>query len=114
MRRIVDVRLAEQDRKAIAAATTMLKASFPVREVVLFGSKARGENGDDSDIDLLVLTTRKLPWAQRAAMIDAMFDVQLNYDVIISLLVVPAEEWASGVYQVLPIRDEIERDAVGT
>ncbi|MEE9295685.1 MAG: nucleotidyltransferase domain-containing protein [Phycisphaerae bacterium] len=112
MRRVADVRLAVKDRRAITAAATVLKASFPVREMVLFGSKARGETRQDADTDLLVLTTRKLAWAERTAMIDALFDLQLQYDVIISLLIIPADEWFSGVYQVLPIREEIERDGV--
>jgi len=40
----------------------VLKAQFPVEEVVLYGSSARGTDEEDSDIDLLVLTTRPVGW----------------------------------------------------
>ncbi len=43
---------------------------------------------------------------------DALFDVELEFQVVISTLVVCEEDWERGPYQVLPIRDEIERYGV--
>lgn len=37
------------------AVRTILKAAPPDSEVILFGSYARGDFGDDSDLDLLVV-----------------------------------------------------------
>jgi hypothetical protein len=36
----------------------------------------------------------------------------LELAVVISVLFVPEEDWLHGLYQVLPIRTEIERDGV--
>jgi predicted nucleotidyltransferase len=83
-----------------------------VDKVILYGSKARGAGDAESDIDLLVLTGRPLTWPEQQQVAKALFPLQLQYNVVLSPLDVSSEEWTSGVYQVLPIRDEVERDGV--
>ncbi len=112
MRTLADVDLKANDRDAIVASARLLRERFPVTDVLLFGSKARGTDGPESDIDLLVLTSRALSWRECDAITDALFDVELAHDVVISTLVVFEDEWLHGRYQVLAIRDEIERDGV--
>lgn len=112
MRRLDDVPLKPQDRAAIEAAARIARERFSVEEVVLFGSKARGTDDPESDIDLLLLTSRSLSWRERDALTDALFDVEFAHDVVISTLVVPREEWEHGPSIVLPIHDEIESHGV--
>jgi len=112
LKTIAEIELQPRDREAIAAATMLLRERFPVASVTLFGSKATGLDDSESDIDLLVLTSRKLDWRERDAITDALFDVELAHDVVISTLVLPAEEWENGPYRVLPIRGEVDREGV--
>jgi predicted nucleotidyltransferase len=107
-----DIKLPDHERRAIEAASALLRALFPVRQVVLFGSKARGASDQESDIDLLVLTTRSLPWREQCLIIDALYPLQLEHKVVFSPLIVAADDWSAGLFQVLPIRKEIERDGV--
>jgi predicted nucleotidyltransferase len=100
---IADLPLKAKDEQAIAKAIELLRRHFPVEQVLLYGSKATGEDTEESDLDLLVLTSRKLSWQERDALTDALFDVELAYDVVISTLVVPLVEWQTGYYSVLPI-----------
>lgn len=112
MRTLVDIQLAPADREAIIAAAGLLRARFPVTQILLFGSKATGRDHPESDIDLLVLTSRRLSWRERDAITDALFDVEMEFQVVISTLVLSEDEWERGPYQVLPIRDEVERHGV--
>ena len=112
MKTLDEISLSHRDRQAIRAAARILRQQFPVDRVVLFGSKARGDDDDESDIDLLVLTSRPLTRAESTQITDALFDLQLALEVVISTLTVPAEEWEHGLYQVLPVRREIEREGV--
>jgi predicted nucleotidyltransferase len=112
MRTLTDTHLKRQDRRAIDEAARLLRECFPVEQVTLFGSKARGTDDPDSDIDLLALTSRPLSWKERGAMIDALFDVQLAHDVLFNVLAIPTREWKEGPYIVLPIHEEIDRDGV--
>ena len=100
------------DKAAIVAAAAVLRERFPVEAIYLFGSKATGRDDPESDIDLLVLTSRSLHWRERDTITDILFDVEMRFEVVISTLIVNLEEWQHGAYQVLAIRDEIERDGV--
>lgn len=77
--------------------------------ILLFGSKAVGRDDPESDIDLLVLTSRGLSWRERDAVTDALFDVEMEHQVVLSTLVLSEADWDHGQYQVLPIHDEIAR-----
>ena len=112
MKTLAQLSLKANDRKAIEAAKDLLVQRYPVELIVLYGSKARGTDDAESDIDLLVLTTRELTWRERNAITDALYDIQLAHGVVISTLVVSQHEWSEGHYSVLPIHDEIERYGV--
>ena len=108
MRTLDDIALQSKDRAAIGEAVLILRDQFPVQRIVLFGSKCRGDDDPESDIDLLVLTTRALSRTERHAIVDALFPIQLQHDVVLSPLIVAAKEWDGGVISVLPIHDELE------
>jgi predicted nucleotidyltransferase len=112
MKRLDHIQLKANDRQALDAAASLLRRRYPVDNVILYGSKARGTDDAESDIDLLVLTSTPLDWRVRRAMTEDLYDVQLRYGVVISILVVPSAEWSEGRYSVLPIHDEIERYGV--
>ena len=101
-----------KDHAAIQAATRILKDRFPVAKVVLFGSKSRRDDDEESDIDILVLTSRPLSWRERDAVTDALYEVEMQYEVVISTLIVPRDEWEQGVYSVMPIHDEIASEGI--
>jgi predicted nucleotidyltransferase len=112
MRMLADIRITPTDREAIVAAARLLGSHFPVVRVLLFGSKATGRDHPESDIDLLVLTSRRLSWRERDAITEALLDVEMEFEVVISTLVLDEEEWEYGPYHVLPIHDEVERHGV--
>ncbi|MBW4481478.1 MAG: nucleotidyltransferase domain-containing protein [Tildeniella torsiva UHER 1998/13D] len=91
---------------------SLLQSQFPVEKVILYGSKVSGQDTDESDIDLLVLTQHPLPWQQRNAITDALFDIELAHDVVISTLVVAQTDWLNGYYTRLPIYQEISQQGV--
>jgi predicted nucleotidyltransferase len=104
--------LTDNERAAVREAARILKERFPVADVILFGSKARGDFDEESDIDLLVLTSRRVDWREHDAMIDAVYPMQLERDVFVSLLILPRDEWTGGDHTVLPIHREIGRDGI--
>jgi predicted nucleotidyltransferase len=107
-----DIRLSDPERCAIEEAARLLRANYPVKSIVLFGSKSRGDDDPESDIDLLVLTTRLLTREERHEISDLLFPIQLRHDVVISPLIVHAEEWESGLISVLPIHAEVTEQGV--
>ena len=112
MRTVENLKLKKNEKSAIKEATRILKERFSVKEVILFGSKARGNSDRESDIDLLLLTTNPLDWRERHAIVDALFEVEMNHDVVISIIVNTHHDWNDGICTVLPIHEEISREGV--
>ena len=102
--------LMKNESEAIEAATRMLKSEFSIVKVILFGSKARGEHDEHSDIDLLVVASRLLHWKEEKAIVGALFDIGMEYDVIFSPLFTFSDEWEQGIFTEFPIYQEISRN----
>ncbi len=112
MKTLVSLSISRNERDAVQKASNILKATFPITQIILFGSKARGDDDEESDIDLLLLTDRKIAWKERKAIIDALFEIELSYDVVLSPLIVPDQEWNEGTFSVMPIHEEVAKDGV--
>ncbi|NJE01177.1 nucleotidyltransferase domain-containing protein [Thermococcus sp. JdF3] len=61
-------------------------------EIILFGSVARGEAGEESDIDLLVIVEGD-SWKNQRKLADLVVDYLVKYGVYVSPKVVSVEEF---------------------
>lgn len=76
---------------AIKTSLSSLKTGV---EVSLYGSEARGEAHDKSDIDLLVLVSKDKVTLQDELEITApLYDIELKTGVLINALILPKREW---------------------
>jgi predicted nucleotidyltransferase len=87
-------RLSEEERQAIQVFVHRLHESFPgeILQATLFGSKARGDSGPWSDIDILVIV-REESWPLRGEISTLAARVSLEYDVLIGPRVIGLERW---------------------
>jgi predicted nucleotidyltransferase len=110
MKSFESVSLMKNESDAIKVAIKMLKSEFSVIKVILFGSKARGDHDEYSDIDLLVVASRLLHWKAEKAIIGALFDIGMEYNVIFSPLFTFSDEWENGIFTEFPVYQEILQD----
>jgi predicted nucleotidyltransferase len=92
--REMDRRLSGLESVALADFTVGVRTVFGNRvvRIALFGSRARGEGRDDSDLDVLVLV-RHLSRAERRFVQDRAFGVGLARRLVLSPLVVDEATW---------------------
>jgi predicted nucleotidyltransferase len=110
MRTWDNIPLLGRERQAIKEAVKMLKTQFPVSNVILFGSKVRGEDDEHSDIDFLLVTSRALDWKEEKVVVEILFDIGIAHDVIFSPLFASSDEWDGGIFVQFPVYEEISRD----
>lgn len=104
--------LADVDRQTIEEIAAALAADWPVDSIVLYGSKARGDDTPESDIDLLVLTGRPLTPDEIGRMRMTARHIGLRLGTWPELYIRTSDEWWHGVYQAAPIRKEIDAEGI--
>ena len=112
MKRLDDKLLTTVQSKALEELRERLFIEFDVESIILYGSVARGKSDEESDIDLLIITTNPLARSERHRITDVIFEVNLCYDTNFSSLVVDRRCWDEGALSIHPIRDEILKDGL--
>ncbi len=104
--------LSSKESQALNEIKQKVNKRFSIEDYILYGSAARGEADEESDLDLLIVTSDALTRFKRHEITDIVFDVNLKYDSNFSTLVVDQETWETGIISVLPLRNEILRDGI--
>lgn len=87
-----------------------LKDMHPYIEVHLYGSEARGDAKEGSDIDLLILVLKDNVTLQDELKITApLYDIELQTGVLINTLILPKKEWGKVV---TPFYENVMQDAI--
>jgi predicted nucleotidyltransferase len=84
-----------------------------VKQLLLYGSRARGDADDDSDLDLIALVDEKTP-ALEQVLEDAAYDVMWDYDFkpIISLKVFAEARFRSSVQKGFSFYRNVEQEGI--
>jgi uncharacterized protein len=104
--------LADSDRAALAATIAAIRDRWPVERVILFGSKARGDDDCESNIDLLVITSLPVDAAEANAMQETAWDVGHEHGLAVQLVVRSHQQWWNGIDQATPLRLQIDADGI--
>lgn len=80
-------------------------------EVILFGSRARGDARDDADWDLLILLPHPTSLQEEQRFRHKLLELELEYGMVISTLVKSKQEWNSK-YRVTPLYQNIAAEGI--
>ena len=105
--------LSNRESEALGEFSTRIRAALGpnLRELRLFGSKARGDARPDSDLDVLVVVAGDRVSAEDRA-IDIAFDINVASDLYISPRVVTAEALADPVWRTTLFVQTVTREGV--
>lgn len=87
--------MGEKEKLALKEYIYQLRKLYPekIEEIILFGSRARGDAQEDSDTDILVIV-KNGDKELKNRITDLAFDVILKYGVDIEPVIFDSEEWA--------------------
>ena len=94
--------LAESERKAIKDLRSKLSRRYSVADFIVFGSKATDTDVADSDIDVMILLEDTSP-AIETEIDDLIFEINLEYDCLISAVFFSREELQDGPFDQSPV-----------
>ena len=106
-------RITQKESDALQAFNQRLlnELGKQVRQVILFGSKARGDSAPDSDIDVLILAEdegRQL----RKTISKISSQIGLDYDVCLGALLIANKRWQQMSSERFSLCRNVERDGI--
>lgn len=88
-----------------------IKSIDPTAQVILFGSRARGDARNDSDWDILILIQNKVTTEIESAFRYKLFDLELETGEVFSTFVYNTDTW-NKKHKVTPFYKSIKREGV--
>lgn len=112
MRSQFDIHLKENEQKAVRMFKGKVSEHFPGAEFILFGSKAKGNDGEFSDVDVLVIIDGDVGREVEKKVFDIGYDIELEFDVIFGIIVESRNFWDSALCRETPLRKNIDREGI--
>jgi len=88
-----------------------IQETDPTAEVILFGSRARGDEQNDSDWDLLILTDYPVSFQDEQKFRHHLFDLELELGEAFSTFVYSKNDWQLK-HSVTPLYQNIVREGI--
>ena len=112
MKSIEQIKLKENESMALSELKERLLQRFSDVEVIIYGSKARGDDEELSDIDLLILVESQINRNLKEEITEITYDIELKYDVVFGIIVENRDFWKSPLANAMPLHWNIDRDGV--
>ena len=81
-------------------------------DVILYGSRARGQAREDSDYDVVVVVDGPVDMALEDRVRAQVYPLELETGSVITLMVYSRDQWDSALYRAMPFRRNVEREGV--
>ncbi len=84
----------------------------PTAQIILYGSRARGDTHPDSDWDFLILVDGNVDMKRKKSIRHRLYEIEWEHDQVISSIIHRRQTWNSDLYQVMPFHENVEREGV--
>src|SRR3989304_2886407 len=95
---IESLTVAEYGRDVLLKCRAAVQAIDPRAEVILYGSRARGDAAPDSDYDLLIVTNGPATLEQEDLLRRRIYPVELDTGAVLTVVLVNRGDWNSPLY----------------
>ena len=100
------------ERELLEKCRDAVKELIPSAEVILYGSRARGDAGPESDYDLLVLVDGPVDWKLEDRIRQRLYGLELGSGAALTVNAYSRFEWDSPLYRAMPFNHNIEEEGI--
>jgi predicted nucleotidyltransferase len=103
--------MTQKDNNIIKLIKTSIMAIDPKAQVIIFGSRARGDAKKESDWDILILTDYPVSTEIERSFRNNLFDIEIETGEVFSTFVYQKRVWNTK-HKVTPLYRNIKREGV--
>ena len=100
------------DRQIVERLKRILEQRVRLHQIILFGSRARGDHDAESDMDVLVILDSLITPEIRDAVSECTWQVGFDAGIIIAAVLFSREEWEEGPEYYSPLAEAVRADGV--
>ena len=100
-----DVELLQRCKRAI-------REVVPDADVILYGSRARGDADEYSDYDILIIADGPVDMALKEKILDNVYPLELETGAVLTLFTYSKQQWDSPLYHAMPFHKNVDREGV--
>jgi predicted nucleotidyltransferase len=97
--------LIEQIRQAVREVE-------PEAEIILYGSRSRGDAISESDWDFLILVDGPMSDERTDRIRHRLYEIEWESGEVLSTIVRNLEEWNSDLYQAMPFHQRVQQEGI--
>ena len=108
-----DLNLTGNEKEAVLEFVRTLRERFStiIKEIILFGSKAKGNSREYSDIDILIILT-DLSWDIKKAISELAAEENIKHNVLISTIRYDVGTWENPIIKHSPFGKIVREEGV--
>jgi len=96
----------------LAECKAAIRQVAPDADLILYGSRARGDAQEHSDYDLLVLVKGITDMQLERSIVGQLFPLELRTGKVLTVLIYSRSQWDSALYRAMPLHKNVTREGV--
>lgn len=104
--------VSKEGRALLMKCRRVIKSIEPSAEVILYGSRARGDADPESDYDLLILVDGEVSLEREDIIRRQLYPIELETGKVLSMMAYNRQKWNTALYRAMPFHQNIEKEGV--
>ncbi len=89
-----------------------IQQAAPDADVILFGSRARGDAQEDSDYDFLILINSEHNMTIEQSIVKQLFPLEMRTGKVLTFFVYQRDQWNSRLFQAMPFHKNVTKEGM--
>ena len=100
------------DTDLLQRCKTAIRTIAKDADMILYGSRARGDADKDSDYDILIIVNGPVDMALKKEILSNVYPLELETGAVLTLIVYSKQQWYSPLYRAMPFHKNVDREGV--
>ncbi len=102
----------KEEKTLLIRCRNAVKDFDPSAEIILYGSRARGDAKSESDYDLLILIDGEITLKREDDFRRQLFPIELETGAVLTIILINKKDWNSPLFDAMPLYQNIKREGV--